>query len=356
MNSIGRKVLRMKRLNIMVIFGGKSGEHEVSLMSVTSILNVMNRERYNIIPVGITKDGIWKVYNGPIEKIATGEWEELGENRDVFSLCQDNREKIDIVFPVLHGPFGEDGRIQGLLEMLNVPYVGAGVMASAIGMDKVITKQLCSVEDMPQAEYIVMMEKSYAAKGILYIVEVEEKLGYPVFVKPANLGSSVGISKARNRKELVESIHLAFKHDRKIVIEEFINGREIECSVLGNDEAKASVLAEIIPSNEFYDYQDKYIDGNSRFQIPADLPKDITEEIQNLAIKVYKLLDCCGLARVDFFVEKESNKVYFNEINTMPGFTQISMYPKMWEATGIGYEELIDKIIDLGMERFKERA
>lgn len=339
----------------MVIFGGKSGEHEVSLMSVTSILKVMNREKYNIIPVGITKEGIWKVYNGPVEKIVTGEWEELGEKMDIFSLGQDNREKIDIVFPVLHGPFGEDGRIQGLLEMLNVPYVGAGVMASAVGMDKAMTKKLCSVEDMPQAEYIVMTEKDYDIKGIQGFVEVEEKLGYPVFVKPANLGSSVGISKVKNREELSEAINLAFKYDKKIVIEEFINGREIECSVLGNDEVKASVLAEIMPANEFYDYQDKYIDGNSRFEIPADLPKNITEEIQNLAIKVYKLLNCCGLARVDFFVERESNKVYFNEINTMPGFTQISMYPKMWEATGIGYEELIDKLIVLGVERFKER-
>lgn len=345
----------MNKLNIMVIFGGKSGEHEVSLMSVTSILKVMNREKYNIIPVGITKEGIWKVYNGPVEKIVTGEWEELGEKMDIFSLGQDNREKIDIVFPVLHGPFGEDGRIQGLLEMLNVPYVGAGVMASAVGMDKAMTKKLCSVEDMPQAEYIVMTEKDYDIKGIQGFVEVEEKLGYPVFVKPANLGSSVGISKVKNREELSEAINLAFKYDKKIVIEEFINGREIECSVLGNDEVKASVLAEIMPANEFYDYQDKYIDGNSRFEIPADLPKNITEEIQNLAIKVYKLLNCCGLARVDFFVERESNKVYFNEINTMPGFTQISMYPKMWEATGIGYEELIDKLIVLGVERFKER-
>lgn len=324
-------------------------------MSVTSILKVMNREKYNIIPVGITKEGIWKVYNGPVEKIVTGEWEELGEKMDIFSLGQDNREKIDIVFPVLHGPFGEDGRIQGLLEMLNVPYVGAGVMASAVGMDKAMTKKLCSVEDMPQAEYIVMTEKDYDIKGIQGFVEVEEKLGYPVFVKPANLGSSVGISKVKNREELSEAINLAFKYDKKIVIEEFINGREIECSVLGNDEVKASVLAEIMPANEFYDYQDKYIDGNSRFEIPADLPKNITEEIQNLAIKVYKLLNCCGLARVDFFVERESNKVYFNEINTMPGFTQISMYPKMWEATGIGYEELIDKLIVLGVERFKER-
>ena len=345
----------MNKLNIMIIFGGRSGEHEVSLMSVTSILKVMNREKYNIIPVGITKKGIWKVYNGPIDKIATGEWEELGEDMDIFSLSKDNREKIDIVFPVLHGPFGEDGRIQGLLEMLNLPYVGAGVMASAVGMDKVMTKKLASTANIPQAQYIEILQGDYVNNNEIVFIEVEEKLGYPVFVKPANLGSSVGISKARDREELIKAMNLAFEYDRKIVIEEFINAREIECSILGNDEVKASVLAEIIPANDFYDYEDKYIAGNSSFHIPANLPEDVKNEIQSLAIKVYKLLDCSGLSRVDFFVEKGSNKIYFNEINTMPGFTQISMYPKMWEATGIGYEELIDKLIVLGVERFKER-
>lgn len=345
----------MKKINLMVIFGGRSGEHEVSLMSVTSILKVINREKYNIIPVGITRKGIWKRYNGPIDKIATGEWEALAEDTEVISLTKDNPEGIDVVFPVLHGPFGEDGSLQGLLEMVNIPYVGAGVLASAVGMDKAITKRLCSTEKVPQAKYIEILYHSYRKEEEKFIGDIEEKLGYPVFVKPANLGSSVGITKAKNREQLLEAINLAFRYDRKIVVEEFINGREIECSVLGNDEAIASLPAEIIPSHEFYDYKDKYFDGTSKFQIPADLPEGLTEEIQRLALKIYRILDCSGLARVDFFVERETNEIYFNEINTMPGFTKISMYPKMWEVTGIPYEELIDRLIMLAIERFRER-
>ncbi|SDK86441.1 D-alanine--D-alanine ligase family protein [Natronincola ferrireducens] len=345
----------MKKLNVMVVFGGQSGEHEVSLMSVTSILKVMNREKYNIMPVGITKEGIWKVYKGPFDKIATGEWEALAEDKEVISLGKNNGEKIDVVFPVLHGPYGEDGTIQGLLEMMNIPYVGAGVLASAIAMDKAMSKKLCTSENIPQAKYVMMIHTSYLQKKEVYIQEIEEKLGYPVFVKPANLGSSVGISKAKNQQQLLEAIDEAFKYDRKVVVEEFINGREIECSVLGNDEAIASLPAEIIPSHEFYDYKDKYFNGTSSFQIPADLPETIIEEVRSLALKIYKLLDCSGLSRVDFFVERETHRIYFNEINTMPGFTKISMYPKMWEATGIGYEALIDRLIALAIERFDER-
>lgn len=345
----------MKKINVMVIFGGKSGEHEVSLMSVTSILKVINPEKYNIMPVGITKEGIWKRYHGPIDKIATGEWEALAEAGEVISLGKNNPDAIDVVFPALHGPFGEDGTIQGLLEMINIPYVGAGVLASAVAMDKAITKKLCSVEDIPQAKYMEILNKSYDKNQHQIIEEIQVKLGYPVFVKPANLGSSVGISKAKDRKQLIEAIKVAFQYDKKIVVEEFINGREIECSVLGNDEAMASLPAEIIPSHEFYDYKDKYSDGTSRFQIPAELPEPVTEEVQRLALEVYKLVDCSGLARVDFFVERGTNKIYFNEINTMPGFTKISMYPKMWEVTGLPYEELIDRLIVLAIERFKER-
>lgn len=345
----------MEKLNVMVVFGGKSGEHEVSLMSVTSILKVMSSEKYNVIPVGITKEGIWKRYNGSIDKIATGEWEALAEAGEVISLGKNNPEEIDVVFPVLHGPFGEDGTIQGLLEMINIPYVGAGVMASAVAMDKIMTKKLCDGEEIPQAKFVAILNKDYTEAEERYIGLIEEKLGYPVFVKPANLGSSVGISKAKDREQLIEAIKIAFQYDRKIVVEEFINGREIECSVLGNDEAAASLPAEIIPSHEFYDYKDKYFDGTSSFQIPAELPEAVIEEVRQLSLKVYKLLDCSGLARVDFFVERETNKIYFNEINTMPGFTKISMYPKMWEVTGLPYEELIDRLIVLAIERFKER-
>ncbi|AOY75176.1 D-alanine--D-alanine ligase [Clostridium formicaceticum] len=345
----------MKKLNVMVVFGGQSGEHEVSLMSAASVLKVMNREKYNIIPVGITKDGIWKHYDGPIDKIPTGEWESLGKNQEFISLSKNNVHSIDLVFPILHGPFGEDGTIQGLLEMVGIPYVGAGVLASAVAMDKAMTKKLCIAENIPQAQYITVLHSSYIKKQAEYVQEIEEKLGYPVFVKPANLGSSVGISKAKTSQELREAMKKAFEYDRKIVVEAFIDGREIECSVLGNDEATASLPAEIIPSHEFYDYKDKYFDGTSRFQIPADLPETVVKEVQQLALKVYKLMDCSGLARVDFFVERQKNQVYFNEINTMPGFTKISMYPKMWEATGLSYEALIDKLIALAVERFKGR-
>lgn len=345
----------MKKINVMVIFGGKSGEHEVSLMSATSILKVMKKEKYNIIPVGITKEGIWKKYDGPIEKIATGEWEALALEEAVISLTKDNSHKIDVVFPVLHGPYGEDGTIQGLLEMMNIPYVGAGVLASAAAMDKVITKKIVASEAMPQANYVFIVKEDYRKEASAYIQEIEKKLGYPVFVKPANLGSSVGISKAKDRRQLLDAIEEALKHDRRILVEEFINGREIECSVLGNHEAIASIPGEILPADEFYSYKDKYFDGKSRFEIPANLPQQVIDEVRNLALKVYRLLDCSGLSRVDFFVDKETNAIYFNEINTMPGFTKISMYPKMWEITGIKYEDLVDRLIQLAIEKFNER-
>jgi len=361
-------------MNVMVIFGGKSGEHEVSLMSATSILKAMNREKYNIITVGITKEGIWKLYEGPIDEIQSGAWEEIAnqgaesggfsthmsllptENGNgVITLGSGRVEKIDVVFPVLHGPFGEDGTIQGLFEMINVPYVGTGVLASSVAMDKAITKKLLQVDGIPQAKYDVIMFKEYKKDKNEVLGRLETNFEYPVFVKPANMGSSVGITKASNREKLENAIELAGKYDRKIVIEETIIGKEIECAILGNDDPIASLPAEIMPSAEFYDYNDKYFGGTSKFAIPANLPKDILEEIRNISIKVYKLLDCSGLSRVDCFVENNTNRILLNEINTMPGFTKISMYPKMWEATGIKYEDLIDRLIDLAIERFNEK-
>ncbi|KAB3541009.1 D-alanine--D-alanine ligase [Alkaliphilus pronyensis] len=362
----------MKKTNVMVLFGGKSHEHEVSLMSAASILRAINKEKYNIIPVVITKEGNWQRYNSTVKEIESGEWEGIknmllnDEKTSSVSLIPQKSnsgsialggtvEDIDVVFPVLHGPFGEDGTIQGLLETINVPYVGAGVLASAVAMDKAVVKALFKAEDIPQADYTVVYRKKYEESPIRELEAIEERLKYPVFVKPANLGSSVGISKARNRQQLMAAIEEASRYDRKIVIEENINAREIECSVLGNDEPIASLPAEIIPSHEFYDYQDKYFDGKTQFIIPADLPKETIEKIRSLAIKVYRLIDCSGLARVDFFIEKSTNRILINEINTMPGFTKISMYPKMWEASGIKYEELINRLIDLAIERFNER-
>lgn len=366
----------MKKTNVLVIFGGKSGEHDVSLMSATSILKAMNKDKYNIISVGITKDGIWKLYEGPIEEIQGGAWERIADESAINSgagqavqmsllptekgermITFDNgrMEKIDVVFPVLHGPFGEDGTIQGLLEMINMPYVGAGVLASSLAMDKAMTKKLLNGEGIPQAEYDVILFKEYKKDPSGVIGRVEDNFEYPVFVKPANMGSSVGITKATNKEGLIVAIELAGKYDRKIVIEETIIGKEIECAILGNDEPIASLPAEIIPSAEFYDYNDKYFGGTSKFAIPANLSKELIEEVRYMAINVYKLLDCSGLSRVDFFVEQGTNRILLNEVNTMPGFTKISMYPKMWEATGIPYVELIDKLIELAIERFKER-
>lgn len=364
----------MVKKNVMVVFGGKSGEHEVSLMSAASILRAINREKYNIINVGITKDGVWKYFNGNIDEIESGGWEGITNNllseksnvekvnivpkddgAGVLAIGNGRTEKIDVVFPVLHGPMGEDGTIQGLLEMMNIPYVGAGVLASAVAMDKAVAKKLFQSEGIPQAEFIVIYRKKYMEDKEAYIKMIEAAFKYPVFVKPANLGSSVGISKVKNKEQLLEALDLAAKYDRKLVVEEFIDAREIECSVLGNDDPIASLPAEIIPSHEFYDYQDKYFDGKSQFRIPADLSEDMVSEVREMAIKAYRLIDCTGLARIDFFLEKSSNRILLNEINTMPGFTKISMYPKMWEATGIPYEALIDKLIDLAIDRYQDR-
>lgn len=367
-----------KKLNVAVVFGGKSGEHEVSLMSATSVIRAMNKEKYNIIPLGITKEGNWMLYNGPIEKIESGEWEGISNKllredpkHNVFSVVPmggegldlsmegippNLGEQIDVIFPVLHGPFGEDGTIQGLFEMADIPYVGAGVLASAVGMDKVYTKKIFEMAGLPQGKYMVVMRKKWRESQTTYMELIEENFQYPVFVKPANLGSSVGISKAHHREELIEGIDKAAEHDRKILIEEFIHCREVECAVLGNDDPMASVVGEIIPSHEFYDYEAKYFDdGKSRMVIPAEIPEEKASEIRAMAVKAYKSIDCTGLARVDFFLEKETHQVYINEINTLPGFTRYSMYPLLWGATGIPYDELIDRLIQLAIERYEDR-
>ncbi len=365
-----KKVLIVEKINVMVIFGGKSGEHEISLISATSILKAMDTDKYNIIMVGITKEGIWKLYEGPVEQIEGGNWEKVVEKSEkegdfkselcllptgrgdgIVTLSNGKTQKIDVIFPVLHGPYGEDGTIQGLFEMMDVAYVGAGVLASSVAMDKAIAKKLLQADNIPQAEFEVIMFNQYKKDKMEIINRVEDNFEYPVFVKPANMGSSVGISKAYDREKLKEAIELAGKYDRKIVIEETINGREIECAVLGNDDPFASVLAEIIPSSDFYDYHDKYISGTSQFEIPANLSESLTKKVQDMALEVYKILDCKGLSRVDFFVEDKTNHILLNEVNTMPGFTTISMYPKMMEATGIEYKELIDRLIKLALER-----
>ncbi|HZJ76696.1 MAG TPA: D-alanine--D-alanine ligase family protein [Oscillospiraceae bacterium] len=364
----------MKKMNVMIIFGGKSGEHEISLISASSILKAMDKSKYSITMIGITKEGVWKLYEGPIDEIENGNWEKIverierergfeghmcllptGGDDGIVTLGNGKTKKIDVIFPVLHGPYGEDGTIQGLFEMMNIPYVGAGVLASSVAMDKAVAKKLLQADDVPQAEYDVVMFKQYRNHEVEIINRLENNFEYPVFVKPANMGSSVGITKVYDRENLKKAIELAGKYDRKIVIEETINGREIECAVLGNDDPIASLPAEIIPSADFYDYHDKYIAGTSQFAIPADLSEDMTKKVRDMAVDVYKLLDCTGLARVDFFIENGTDRILLNEVNTMPGFTKISMYPKMMEATGIKYEDLIDRLIMLAVERFEGR-
>ena len=346
----------MKKLKIMVIFGGKSGEHDVSLMSSASVMKTMNKEKYEILPIGITKDGKWKKYLGNVEYIDPKNWLNETEDYNINELFLDKDSRgIDVVFPVLHGPFGEDGTIQGLLEMADIPYVGTGVLASALAMDKVVAKMMLKSVNIPQAEFAVVFRSDFNKDENKVLDELENKFGYPMFVKPANLGSSVGISKAKNRESLIAAIKEAGRFDRKIVVEEFIDGREIECSVLGNEDPKASLPAEVVPAQEFYNYEDKYIDGKSELIVPAKLEENMINSVRELAVEVYKLYDCRGLSRVDFFLERNTNRLLVNEVNTMPGFTSISMYPKMWEATGLAYGDLIDQLIELALDFAKNK-
>jgi D-alanine-D-alanine ligase len=352
------------KLNVAVVFGGKSGEHEVSLMSATNVINAMDKDKYNIYTIGITKQGKWMLYQGSVDKLQDGSWEQEAsklDNKELIELLlspmlEDNgKSKIDVIFPVLHGPNGEDGTIQGFFEMLDIPYVGCGVIGSALGMDKAISKQLFIDAGLQVAAYVLAYKHEIQGDIAAVVQRVEGRFQYPVFVKPVNMGSSVGITKAHNREELELGLKEAIKFDRKVIIEEFINGREIECAVLGNDFPEVTGAGEIIPSKEFYDYEAKYFDdGKSILIIPAKLTQEEEAAIRESAIKAFKILDCCGMARVDFFVERDTGKVYINEINTIPGFTKISMYPKLWDVAGLSYSKLIDRLIELALERHKE--
>ncbi|MBM2841369.1 MAG: D-alanine--D-alanine ligase [Bacteroidetes bacterium] len=353
------------KLRVGVIFGGRSGEHEVSLVSATSVINALNKEKYEVIPIGITQAGRWLSSGKALQLLKSKNG--LEEEPERFLVPEPNRQalisingesdsRLDVVFPVVHGTYGEDGTLQGLLELANIPYVGAGVLGSALGMDKIVQKQIYERVGIPVPRYISFLSSECRSKSKKVAVEIEKRLKYPVFTKPANTGSSVGISKAHNRKELVEYLVVAANYDRKVIVEQGVkNAREIECSVLGNDDPIASVPGEIIPSNEFYDYDAKYVDGKSTAVIPTELPKKVVKEIQSIAIKAFRALDLAGMARVDFFVTKKKGKIYLNEVNTIPGFTSISMYPKMWEASGIPYSDLLDRLIMLAVERHQEK-
>lgn len=355
----------MSKLNVALIFGGKSGEHEVSLSSTASIYKHIDKNKYNIFTIGITKDGRWMYYEGSEENIKNGQWENLANknveinlipvgNREVGIKFEDGRfEKIDVLFPVLHGPYGEDGKIQGLFEISQIPYVGCGVLASSVGMDKLVCKKVFSQMGLPQVNYTYTTKIVFNNNTEEELNKIEEELDYPVFVKPANLGSSVGISKATNREELLNGINEALKFDSRIVLEQGVDAREIEVSVLGNEEVEASIAGEIKPAKDFYDYEDKYINGASTYEIPAKISDTDMENIRNMAIDAFKGIDGKGLSRVDFFIDRKSGEIFINEINTLPGFTNISMYPKMWEVTGLEYSNLIDKLIELAIDSKK---
>jgi len=377
----------LNKLRVAVLFGGRSGEHDVSLMSARSVLAALDPKRYEVTQVGITLDGEWLHGDNTLDAFGSGNIKELNRvilpgdpsHSALYELRmparpkeqQDNVSKvarrdlgevikkladIDVFFPVLHGPFGEDGTMQGLLELADVAYVGAGVVGSAVGMDKGIFKDVMRANNIPIVDSLLIL-RSEIENDMNTVIENVEKLGaYPFFAKPANLGSSVGISKCNSRSDLGEGLLEAARYDRRIIIERGVGKvREVEVSVLGNEDPQASVCGEVLPSREFYSYESKYLDGTSGLVIPSQLPDQITDKIREYAISAYKAIDCAGMARADFFVEDDTLKIYLNELNTLPGFTSISMYPKLWQASGMTYPELVDRLIELALERKRQR-
>ena len=352
----------MSKLKLGVIFGGMSTEHYVSITSGTSVIKNLNKGKYEIYPIYIDKDGKWYEYSKKISEIDILQVGEEIEEKVLISNPIEYLQECDVIFPVLHGLYGEDGTIQGMFEMLKKPYIECKVLSSSICMDKAYAKIIFEKARINQAKYVyvkkenekhVYVDKNFneekcSLEEIANIVE--EKLSYPVFVKPSNSGSSVGIKKAHNKEELINSVKYAGEFDRKILIEENINGREVECAVLGNEDARASCVGEILPAEDFYTFDAKYKNAESRVVMPAEIPENISEEIRRTAIKAFKVADCTGLSRVDFFIENNTNRVIINEINTLPGFTQISMYPKLWEKMGVNYSELLDKLIELAIK------
>ncbi|MDO8685809.1 MAG: D-alanine--D-alanine ligase family protein [Clostridiales bacterium] len=379
---------------IVVLFGGQSSEHEISRISAEFIIENIDKEKYDIVMTGITKEGKWLKYDGPVGLISSGEWERLAMSDrallpEMFHTritCSNNAaasqdslssgivssftdvpltfeaspafvvSPVDVVFPIIHGTNGEDGTIQGMLELAGIPYVGAGVLGSAIGMDKAYAKIIFEKAGIPQGKFLQIFRKNIENEALLVkvILDIESTLTYPCFIKPSNSGSSVGVSKAHDQEELVKALRFAARYDRKVLAEEYIDGRELECAVLGNDTPEASIIGEVVPCNEFYDYNAKYIDNGSLTIIPADVPEAVSTEVGRLAVKAFTALDCAGMARVDFFLQNSTGKVYINEINTIPGFTGISMYPKLWEASGVSSAQLVDRLISLALERYED--
>ena len=346
--------MNKKKLKLGVIFGGMSGEHEVSLQSAINVIKAVNTEKYEIFLLGINRDGKFGVYEGPIELISSGEWEK--EVKFFSKTFPESFSDMDAVFPVLHGPYGEDGTIQGMLELMRIPYVGCDVISSAIGMDKEVSKKLFGLAGIKTGPYFLCSKSEIKNNMNICLNKIETNLKYPVFVKPANMGSSVGITKVHSRMELEKALVFAARYDKKVIIEQGIDCRELEVSVLGNEKVEASCVGEILPSNEFYDYEAKYKAGdNSKLLIPAPLEKEQEETIRKAAVEAFKAIGGCGMGRVDFFMDKSSGEILINEINTIPGFTKISMYPKLWEASGIGYNGLVDRLIELAFDRSREK-
>lgn len=365
----------LDRLRIGVLFGGRSGEHEVSLQSARAVMAALEQAGHTVVPIGVTREGRWLVGGDPMRALTSGE--RTGEQNATMlpepgrtglvpvSHREDGLEPVgqappigslDVIFPVLHGTFGEDGTVQGLFELASVPYAGAGVLGSALGMDKVLQKALWRGLGLPVVDYMSVLRREVELDMERLLNRIEEAFAFPCFTKPANLGSSVGVSKARDRAELEQGLRTAARYDAKLLVERGLDARELEVGVLGNDDPTASVVGEILPGGEFYDYRAKYVDEGSRAIIPADIPPETSDEVRRLAVRAFKAIDANGLARVDFFLERGTDELYLNEINTMPGFTQISMYPKLWEASGVSFPELVTRIAELGLERFAERA
>ena len=358
--------MTFKPVRVGVLFGGKSGEHEISLLSAQTVIRALDEAGYETVRLGITKTGEWLTGGDPLAQLTTrkngkGSGEEarfsLAARSAQFQLLeQSNRmPAVDLIFPVLHGPFGEDGTVQGLLELAELPYVGCGVLASAVAMDKISAKALFSAAGIPQVAYRPLLRRKWANDREKVLDELESALAYPLFVKPANLGSSVGVSKARDREEMARAIALACRYDRKVLVEAGVaDARELEVSVLGNDEPRTSVVGEVIPANEFYDYEAKYLDKGSRLVIPADIPAALAGEVRQLAARAFQALDGAGLARVDFLLSGDG-QLFLNEVNTMPGFTDSSMYPKLWEASGVSLTELVRRLVEMALERQADR-
>jgi D-alanine-D-alanine ligase len=367
--------MAQRRLRIGVLFGGRSGEHDVSLQSARAVMAALEAAGHAVVPIGVTRQGRWLVAGDPLHALSSGD--SAGE-RSVAMLPEPGRTglvplaereddleplggpppigTLDVLFPVLHGTFGEDGTVQGLFELAAVPYVGAGVLGSALGMDKVIQKTLWRGMGLPVVDFVSLRRGELESDLDGALNRIEVALGYPCFTKPANLGSSVGVSKVRNRAELTSGLQQAARYDAKLLVERGVDARELECGVLGNDDPIASVVGEILPGADFYDYRAKYLDSGSQALIPADISPELAAEVRRMAIAAFKAVDAAGLARVDFFLDRATGQLYLNEINTMPGFTEISMYPKLWQASGVSFSELVTRVAELGMERFSERA